>query len=540
MAVISIGSGTKPNKKSAVVKAKPTELLNTSSEAAVSVTHFSRFWDLMDTVQVHGYVSAAMSVIGRSTVGAWWSLAKSEEFGGSATDRQHKRLMQFYTRPQKMWDNIKDFQSLPYKLMIGAMYLRFFGFAAYKVLRNQDDYPIGLDFLHGYVVPNVDERGFFKKGAAFYQYLTRNTKDRVEHKEARDIVYIINPDWEGHPTGGSDIAALGSFNLPLDIYLQTAAREYMKNRDKPEAFYVLPSDTSDEAFDEFVATLAEWYAGPKNIGRSPVAVQGDLEIKELSRLPSDLPYQEARKDTRQELLAVAGVAGSKLGITDNLSSANLRESRREFHETTMIPLFRFIEAAFTEQIHQRIFGIMGWEFKFMQPDFLTAVERATVHMRYYGVNSITPNQIRSAIGLPARTDPGGDMYFDQLAEASGKDPKAPGNNQGSPPEGREDRPDAPGNVGEPTLDDQDPPRGDQHDDQTRESVLRELRTWRDYQLKRLRRGKAFRKFVPSVIPDYLAEAIQSELDMAIDYDSARAIFGDVESILQSNLEVSDE
>ena len=213
--------------------------------------------------------------------------------------------------------------------MLGAMYLKYFGRAAYQILRNADNQAIGLDFLPGYVVPNVDAKGRFLN-PAFIQYPTRNLNDKVAFRDPRDIVYITNPDWQGYPTGGSDVEALSEFAFPLDLYLQVAAREYMKNRDKPEAFYILPSDTSEEAFDAFVMALEAKYTGPTNVGRSPIAVQGDLEIKELSKLPADLPYQEARSDTRQELLAVSGVAGAKLGITESLSSANLREAAANF------------------------------------------------------------------------------------------------------------------------------------------------------------------------------------------------------------------
>ena len=39
---------------------------------------FNQFWDMLEAVQIHGYIRAAMSVIGRSTVGAWWTLVQSD------------------------------------------------------------------------------------------------------------------------------------------------------------------------------------------------------------------------------------------------------------------------------------------------------------------------------------------------------------------------------------------------------------------------------------------------------------------------------
>ena len=50
--------------------------------------------------------------------------------------------------------------------------------------------------------------------------------------------------------------------------------------------------------------------------------------------------------------------------------------------------------------------------------------------------------------------------------------------QGSPPEGREDRPDKPSDTGEPTLDDQDPPRGDR-----RSLIIDELSSFQRFMTK---------------------------------------------------------
>ena len=483
MSISVIGkSNSKKRTKRAVSVSKSVssaERLAAKSNQSRSAKKFALFWDLMDTIDIHGYLRASMGVIGRSTVGAWWSLIEVED-ADPPRQLHRKKLLDFYNSKNRDWSNIRDFQSIAQKLMIGAMYLRFFGRCAYKINRDAAGRPIGLDFLSGYVAPNVDKQGYFKS-PAFIQYPTRNQLSKVEFEDPNDIVYITNPDWRGSPVGGSDIEALSDFAVPIDIYLQVAAREYLKNRDRPEAFFVLPSDISDEAFDDFVAALNARYAGPRNVGRSPIAVAGELKIEELSKLPQDLPYQQAREDTREEIMATSGVAGAKLGLSKSLSSANMREFCREFHESTMIPLFRMIEIGFYEQIHIREFGITGWMFSFNSPDFLTAVERATVHMRYRQMEILNANEIRHDLGKKPRTDPGGDDYTSPTNRARSA-------NQGSPPEGREQRPDAPSQTGEPTTDDQDPPRGDQHDDTT-QRLLQAVGAWRSFARGRVKRGR---------------------------------------------------
>ena len=48
-------------------------------EAYPSLKKFLLFWTMMDTVKIHGYTRAAMSAIGRATIGAWWKLSKHDD-----------------------------------------------------------------------------------------------------------------------------------------------------------------------------------------------------------------------------------------------------------------------------------------------------------------------------------------------------------------------------------------------------------------------------------------------------------------------------
>jgi len=543
------------------------------NEAYPSLKKFLLFWTMMDTIKVHGYTRAAMSAIGRATIGAWWKLSKHDDWGEAATDEQRTRLLRFYANQEREWDNIKDYQSLAYKLTIGAEYLRFFGQAAYLLIRNNAGQTIGFDHLPGLVVPNVDEFGYFKS-PAFIQYPVKDPRIRTEIDDPGDIVFIMNPDWEGSPLGGSDIEALTEYTLPLDLYLQTAAREYMKNSNRPELIYMLPHDISDEAFDTFVSLLNSKYAGPQNRGRNPVAVQGELKIERVDDLPDSLPYIEARDDVREETLAVAGTSGPVLGIGETLSSANIREARRQFHETTMEPLFKLVETALYEQVHVREFLSEGWVFQFNNPDFMTAVERATVHMRYIQFGVLSPNEAREELGREDRE--GGDIYI--MPSNVGQEPR------GSPPEGREDEEDSPSETGEPTNDDQDPPRGDDHDDAARQlqeleagvgpfltttrseanpqlgdwqgpeinaeswdeaqglantfrtevtgRLIAEIRAWRKFAVGRMRRGMKLRSYRTEHIPVEIASLVQKRLEHAHDVEAVKEIFENVFGIVE--------
>lgn len=480
----------------------------------------------MDAIKTHGYLRAAMSVIGRTSIGAWWTLRKHPEFDESQARPLHrKRLMRFYLFENRMWDNIKDYQSIAYKLIIGTMYLRYFGKAAFHIVRDDGGVPLGLDFLPGLVIPNIDDRGFFKD-PAFIQYPTKDPSVKYEFQSPRDIVYVMNPDWEGTAFGGSDIESLAEYTLPLDLYLMVAAREYMKNRDRPEVVYELAPDISSDAFDTFVKEMETRHSGAKNIGRSAIAIQGDFNIHELRPLPKDMPFQESRRDARQEELAVAGVTEAKLGLTAGMTASNLREVRREFHETSMLPLFRLVELAFYEQINVREFGTKAWEFKFNAPDFLTAVERATVYTRYHNVGALNPNEIRFEIGKSPREDELGDLYLDELTGM-----RNTGNMPGSPIEGRPIEPDDPSQVGEPIMDD-DPERGDQHDEEPRALWIAELKRWKSFVEKRVKRGKQpGRLFQTEFISDEIRARIQAEANKCQTVSEVSRLFNDVIDIV---------
>jgi len=442
------------------IQASGLASVSQGEEVNSSNQKFTLFWAMMGAIHIHSYVRAAMGSIGRAVVGTWWKVARKPG-DKQGTRLQKKRLEAFYEATEaKTWTNVQDYYSVAYKFMIGAMYLRYFGQTAYKIHRNRGGDPIGFDHLPGLIVPNTDSNGSFRT-PAFTQYLTSDLMSKVDYADPKDIIYIINPDWEGSPIGASDLEALAEFTLPLDIYLQTAARSYLENSAKPEIVYMLPQDVSDEAFNAFVAKLNEKYTGAANAGRNPVAVQGDLKILRVDDMPASVPYQEARKDTRDETLAVSGTGAALMGVSESLSSANIRETRRQFHESTMVPLLKFIELAFYEQVHLRLFKISGWILKFNQPDFLTAVERATVHMRYVDMGVLCRNEVREELGL--EPVPGGDTY---------NVPVPPGSQTSNPPAGRQPKPDDPSATGEPTMDDQDPPRGDQNGDKPRDSMIR--------------------------------------------------------------------
>lgn len=425
-----------------------TRSLITSIENNDILYRYIMFKDIMDTLKADGYFKASIDTIANSGVGAGWSVDKHKDFFSNATDNNKKKLVEFYNYSSSSWDNIKDFYGFPSKISAALIYLRFFGQAAFQILKDEQDNPLGFEFIYGFIYPNVDSDGRFKD-PNFIHVSLEDGKNLTNYSKD-EIVFIINPDIAGRPYGDMLVESISQYSLPLDIYLQSAALSYLQKSRLPPAIWEVPEGIGDDEFDELADYIEEQYEGTDNIGRVPLVVSGEIKVKRLESFPSDIPYLEARVATRQEILTVIGTSAAKMGLSDDSLT---KEDRKEFFETTMIPLFKYIEDGFTRQIHNRLFNIKDWVFAFGRLDFLDSVERATVHMRYSQQGALSPNEIRSEIGKGPRADGKGDEYVDPNINK-------PQENQGSPPEGREDRPDAPEETGEPTLDDQDPPRGD--------------------------------------------------------------------------------
>lgn len=471
---VRVSSFHKKKSKSTVNKALSEDSLSKRARSLLAVIEnndvlhrYILFSDIMDTLKVDGFFKASIDRLANSGVGAGWSIDKHVDFFTTANDKNRKKLDSFYNYSSSEWDNVKDFYGAPSKIAAALIYLRFFGQAAFHILKDESGKPLGFEFIYGFVYPNVDKEGKFKE-PDFVQ-ISLETKDVVAEYASDEIIFIVNPDITGRPYGDMLVESLSQYALPLDIYLQSAAISYIQKSRMPPAIWEVPEGIGDDEFDELADYIEDQYEGPDNIGKVPLVVSGEITVKRLESFPKDIPYLEARKQTREEIFTVIGTSARKLGLTEEGLE---KEDRREFFEATMIPLFRYVEDGFTKQIHNRLFSIKDWVFRFGRLDFLDSVERATVHMRYIQTGVYSPNDVRSELGHGPRDDDMGDVYVDPRARNSQE-------NQGSPPEGREDRPDKPSDTGEPTIDDQDPPRGDR-----RYLVIDELSAFQRYRLNR--------------------------------------------------------
>jgi len=286
--------------------------------------------------------------------------------------------------------------------------------------------------------------------------------------------------------------------------------------------WTVDQGVSDEDFDMFIELLEQRYASPENFGRNPLVIRGGAEFTQTkSRSEEDAPYLEGRRFNQQEMSAVFGVDSNKLGLSGAANKANMRETRREYHENTIRPIFETMEEAIYLQVIVRLLGLDEWRIVFNRPDFMNALEQATIDMRYIQNAVYSPNEIRKQRGDDPRD--GGDIYFEP-PNMSG------GNNEGESSDDGSSR-----NNEKPER----PPRDEEAPTSERE-VLAELKAWRKHVLRSLDGKRKAKEFVVSSIPSGMALGIQDLLGGCKDFDDVKKVFSSAASAVEESYGGSDD
>jgi len=491
---------------------------STSQSLAMRLAKEDREWnaeqaldrarDRVRVAGVHSWTAATVLSIARPIVAIQWDVVPIRTDIDVDID-DVEPIRSFFEDRYKDYVHVRDYITTGSKLMYTAANLKLHGQAAWEILYDDDGVPTGFDVIPGYIVPNVDDDGYLES-PAFTAHLW--TGGQVEY-EVGDIVYFVMPWREGAPWGDSEYDALLDVVIPADIHAGISYREIFENINAPyNGVWEVDPNVSDEDFEFFLNLLDERYTGSRNYGRNIVAIRGTVNWKPTASLSDeDAPYLGGREFSRDEVASVTGVNTNKLGITANATKANMRESRRDFFEAAQGPILRVMEEVITDQVIWRLFGEDRLCFKFRQPDFLNALERATVNMREIQTGVISPNEARAQKGMPPRD--GGDVYVD-------------------PTQGR-----APSRVaGDGESDIPEPERPPRDEEDTSKDVLRELRQWMRFE-KRIRQGKrAKRKFFVRHVPRPIAELIEDRIDGVEDPEIVEEVFRQIMDAVEKGYE----
>lgn len=467
--------------------------------------------DICDAARAHPTLRAAASAFGRAVIGPQWRIIRHPEFGNKATEKQRDDILDFFSPiPDRPLTSYKDIFSTSAKLWATAGAILLYGHSAWEILRNGFDKAIGFDNVFGYIEPNVDDTGAFQQ-PAYTQFVTRAGRIlRTEFAKPDDLVFFAVPDFVSAKLWNMDMEALTDFSLPSDIYAMMAYLSLHKHLNTPlHGHWEVAPDVSDDDYDAFYDLLNNKYAGSEHYAENPLVLRGSATFKEAQRTTDDAPYIDGRQIAQREIDSVTGVPASRRGDAQGGTQMQAKESRREFWETCLKPWTNVFQEIIWAQVCVREFDAPGWIVVFDAPDFLTRVERASVHMRYIQWGALSPNEVREELGQKSRD--GGDYYLiPQNMAMQGE--------QGGPPEP----------VSE--TDGDDPPSEEQpvpgQDDPERPDKMRELRAWRRFALNRL--GRPSRPFEANAINAQVAAGIASALKICDDPSLINELFDSVE------------
>lgn len=500
--------------------------------------------DLMRKASMrHSWTRATVMTIARSAIGAGFSITRHPVYGTVTADSRIEKSTEipelkqifdfFYGIEDDDVKYIQDLNTNASKIMYSVTSLVLYGQVAWEIIRDKDGVPIGFDVLAGYIFPNVDEKGKFKKPA--YYFRPWNSSKVYEYKRAKDIIYITWPGTDLSIFGSSEYAAAAESSIPSDLYAAAVYRSHFENINAPfNGFWIVDPTTSDEDFKKFVAMVFNRYTGVRNFGRNPIIVRGHAEFKEMrSRSNDDAPYLEGRRYNQEEISAVSGVSSSKLGLGSNVNRTNFREQRRDFWETTLRPLYAIMEEAIYRQVFVRLFNLKEWHLTFNRPDLTTALEQATIDTRYIMNGVMNPNEARVNINLPPRDDENGFKFFDPLAiqmEQLKMKEQQIGDNQDGANKSGMDR--AAEGTSSRSGDMKRPPTSDRPQNEepgpNKSLITNELRTWKKFAIKAADQKRTYRSFETNYIAKEAADGIEEfVLDNLDDKETLRLFFDEL-------------
>jgi PBSX family phage portal protein len=171
----------------------------------------------------------------------------------------------------------------------------------------------------------------------------------------------------------------------------------------------------------------------------PAGIGGDADIKfeKLEAGIQDASFDKYRKSNRDEILIANRVPAPKVGVYDNANLAVSRDADKTFKIQVIGPDQAIIEkkinrllAEFTDLL----------QFKLKKIDLLDEDMESRIYDRYLRTEVVSPNEVRSKIGLPERSQ-GDDMlpFPTKVKQENGGAPIGNSNNSSSePPKSRSD------------------------------------------------------------------------------------------------------
>ena len=251
-------------------------------------------------------------------------------------------------------------------------------------------------------------------------------------------MYSPNHTYYGIPSAVSAAAAIVG-----DKFAKEYNIDYFENKAIPRYAIILKgAKISNRSKMELVNYFRNEVKG-RNHGTLiipiPASIGSDTDIKfeKLEAGIQDSSFDKYRKSNRDEILVANRVPAPKVGVYDNANLAVSRDADKTFKMQVIGP-----DQAVIEKKINRIVGEFTdlLQFKLKKIDLMDEEMESRIYDRYLRAEVITPNEVRTKVGLPERKDGDDVLPFPTKVKKEGAGaPVGNSNNASSiPPKSRSD------------------------------------------------------------------------------------------------------
>ncbi|MDV7145096.1 phage portal protein [Tropicimonas sp. TH_r6] len=163
-----------------------------------------------------------------------------------------------------------------------------------------------------------------------------------------------------------------------------------------------PGTLSADQYDRLLSEMEMHHMGARNAGR-PMLLEGGLDWKQMGFSPSDMEFQETKRDAAREIATAFGVPPMLLGIQGDATYANYQEANRAFYRLAVLPMAERVTAAVSDWLSR----FSGLPVR-LAPDLdkipALAVEREAQWARIGAAVFLTDAEKRQLLGLPPLVD----------------------------------------------------------------------------------------------------------------------------------------
>ena len=331
---------------------------------------------------------------------------------GESLVRLREELQREEDRLEEIFDNLnvdEEFAETLSKVWIDYLTL---GNGYLEVGRNRNGTIGYLGHIPGaYVRIRRARDGFVQKAGARYIFFRNfqdlETEDPIGNDEMPNELihfrqYSPTNTYYGIPSAVSALSAIIG-----DKFAKEYNIEYFENKSIPRYAIILRgANLSQKSKQEVVNYFKNEIKGnshgtlfvplPATLGR-----EVDIKFEKLENTVQEGSFDKYRKSNRDEITVANRVPAPKIGIYDNANLAVSRDADKTFKNQVIGPDQKIIEKKLNRIVKE--FSDKK-SFKFAEIDIIDEDLRSRIWDRYLRTEVITPNEVRSKIGLTALGD----------------------------------------------------------------------------------------------------------------------------------------